>query len=144
MKVNITRIDSNLPLPEYASPGACAFDLYSRETTVIEPNQIALLPSNLIIQVPAGYVLALAPRSSLARKKSLVMPNSIGIIDQDFSGEKDEVMIQVQNIGKDAVTVDRGERVAQGLLLQIGIAQWEETTATSKSRGGFGSTGGYQ
>lgn len=143
--VQITRLDSSLPLPEYASDGACAFDLYSREQTTIQPGQIALLPSNLIIKVPAGYVLVIAPRSSLARKKSLTMPNSMGIIDQDYAGPEDEIMLQVQNCGQSAVTVDRGERVAQGLILKIATAAWQESqSATEPNRGGFGSTGGYQ
>lgn len=145
INVTITRVDLSLPLPEYASSGACAFDLYSRETSSINPGEIALLPSNLIIKVPKGYVLIIAPRSSLARKKALTMPNSIGIIDQDFAGDDDEIMLQVQNCGQQITNIERGERIAQGLILKIATANWVETKSTNKtSRGGFGSTGGYR
>jgi dUTP pyrophosphatase len=144
MKVTIKRIDPTLPLPEYATEGSCAFDLYSRETISIESHQIYLIPSNLIIATPPGFVLIVTPRSSLARKKGLVMPNSVGVIDQDFAGESDETLIQVQNISSEPVTIERGERIAQGLFLKMERAVWQEVDQTSKpDRGGIGSTGGY-
>lgn len=144
MIIKIKRIDTTLPLPEYATNGSCAFDLYSRETTTISPQQIVLLPSNLIVATPPGYVLILSPRSSLARKKGLIMPNSIGVVDQDYSGDSDEILLQVQNLADREVTVERGERIAQGLLVKIEKANWDEVTVMSvESRGGIGSTGGY-
>lgn len=72
------------------------------------------------------------------------MPHSIGIIDQDYSGNDDEILIQVQNVTDTAVTIERGERVAQGLFMAISTAEWEEIDSMNKgSRGGIGSTGGY-
>lgn len=145
MDIKIKRIDKTLPLPEYKTPGSCGFDVYSREEREIRPGNIELLPSNLIIQTPANHVLILAPRSSLVKKKGLVMPNSIGIIDQDYSGVEDEILIVVQNITNHSVVVSRGERIAQGLFLPIAKATWhEETTFQTISRGGVGSTGGYK
>lgn len=142
MKINIKRIDTTLPLPEYATSGSCAFDMYSRETITIQPKEIALLPSNFIIATPKEYVFVVAPRSSLFRKKGLVMPHSIGIIDQDFCGEDDETMIQVQNATDQPVIVERGERIAQGLFMKIATAEWDEVgSMDQESRGGFGSTG---
>lgn len=144
MKVRLKRIDTNLPLPEYATKGSCGFDLYSRLDATIAPQEISLLPSNLIIETPADHLLLLAPRSSLAKKKGLIMPNSVGIIDQDYSGEGDEVLLQIQNVTNQPVTIKRGERIAQGIFLKIAKAEWEETTTINNdSRGGIGSTGGY-
>lgn len=144
MKVRLKRIDRSLPLPRYATDGSCGFDLYSRIDTTIDPREITLLPSNFIIETPAAHLLLLAPRSSLAKKKGLVMPNSVGIIDQDYSGKKDEVLLQVQNITNEPVTVERGEWIAQGIFLKIAKADWEEIETMNKdSRGGIGSTGGY-
>lgn len=142
MQVHITRIDPTLPLPPYASAGAVGFDLVTRETTVIEPGKIALVPGNVIVKVPEGYALLILPRSSLPRKKGLVCPHSVGVIDQDYHGPKDEVMVQVQNITDAPVTVERGERIAQGLFVKVETAQWNEVDSHgAETRGGFGSTG---
>ena len=142
MKVAIQRIDTDLPLPRYESTGAVGFDLITRETTIIEPGAIGLVPGNVIVQVPPGYALLITPRSSLPRKKALVCPHSIGIIDQDYHGPKDEILVQVQNIGTEPVTVERGERIAQGLFVKVEQAQWKEVDGHgAQTRGGFGSTG---
>lgn len=142
MNVDIRRIDPTLPLPPYSTDGAVAFDVITRETTVIEPGQIGLIPGNVIVKVPEGYALLLFPRSSMPRKKGLVFPHSAGVIDQDFHGDKDELMVQVQNISNEPVTVERGERIAQGLFVQIGKATWNEVDSHgAETRGGFGTTG---
>lgn len=144
MQVSIQRIDVSLPLPQYHSAGAIGFDIVTRETTVIEPGKIGLVPGNVIVRVPEGYALLIVPRSSLPRKKGLVCPHSIGVIDQDYHGPEDELMIQVQNITDKPVTVERGERIAQGLFVKVERAAWEEVDGHgASSRGGFGSTGGH-
>src|SRR3990167_9293293 len=132
MQVRIQRIDTTLPLPKYESTGAVGFDLITRETTVIEPNAIALIPGNVIVKVPEGYALLIVPRSSLPRKKGLVCPHSIGVIDHDYHGEKDELLVQVQNITDSPVTVERGERIAQGLFVRIDRAEWKEVDSHGK------------
>ena len=142
LPIRIQRLDPTLPLPKYHSSGAVGFDLITRETTIIEPGKIGLVPGNLIVQVPHGYALLIVPRSSLPRKKALVCPHSIGIIDQDYHGEKDEILVQVQNVSSEPVTVERGERIAQGIFVKVEVAEWEEVESHGKeSRGGFGSTG---
>jgi len=142
MKVRVARRDSSLELPRYASTGAVGFDLVTREDTVIQPGQIGLVPSNVIVQVPAGYALLVLPRSSLPRKKGLICPHSIGVIDEDYHGPEDEIYVQVQNITEKPVTVERGERIAQGLLVKIDRAEWQEVDDHgAQTRGGFGSTG---
>ncbi len=142
MHITIQRVDTTLPLPEYQTHGAVGFDLITRETTIIEAGKIALVPSNAIVKVPEGFMLMIAPRSSLPRKKGLICPHSIGIIDQDYHGEKDELMVQVQNITDQPVTVERGERIAQGIFVKIERAEWQEVDSHgAETRGGFGSTG---
>jgi dUTP pyrophosphatase len=142
MIVSIQRIDPTLPLPKYESAGAVAFDLVTRETTVIQPGKIGLVPGNVIVKVPEGHALILVSRSSLPRKKGLVFPHSIGVVDCDYHGEKDEVMVQVQNITDASVTVERGERIAQGLFVKVDRAEWSEVDSHgAETRGGFGSTG---
>lgn len=145
MQIRITRIDPTLPLPKYESTGAVGFDLITRETTTIAPGAIALVPGNVIVEVPEGHALLLLPRSSLPRKKALVCPHSIGVIDQDYHGPDDELMVQVQNISDDPVVVERGERIAQGMFVKVETAQWvEEKELAAASRGGFGSTGTHR
>ena len=142
MKVAIQRIDPTLPLPRYESAGAVGFDLITRETTTIAPWAIGLVPGNVIVRVPEGYALLIIPRSSLARRKALVCPHSIGVIDQDYHGEKDELLVQVQNVSDAPVTVERGERIAQGIFVKVEQADWVEVETHGKeTRGGFGSTG---
>jgi dUTP pyrophosphatase len=144
MQIFIQRIDTELALPKYESNGAVGFDLVTRETTVIEAGKIGLVPGNVIVKVPEGYALFLIPRSSLPRKKGLICPHSIGVIDQDYHGEKDELMVQVQNITNAPVTVERGERIAQGIFVKVEQAEWMEVESHGvESRGGFGSTGGH-
>ena len=141
MKVKIKRIDKDLPLPVYETAGSVGFDLLAREDTVIEPGQIELVPVNLVVQVPDGYMLALVSRSSTPRKKGLTKPHSIGVIDQDYCGENDELKIQVYNFTKEATTVQRGDKIAQGIFVRVDKFEWEEVEAMGNSdRGGFGST----
>jgi len=145
MQVKIQRVDTSLPLPQYESKGAVGFDLITRETTIVEPGSIALVPSNVIVRVPEGHMLIITPRSSLPRKKGLVCPHSIGIIDQDYHGAEDELLVQVQNISQEPVTVERGERIAQGLFVRVDQAEWNEVDDHgAETRGGFGSTGTHR
>ena len=142
MHVSLQRIDTGLPLPSYHTNGAVGFDLITRVTTTVEPGKIALVPGNIIVKVPEGYLLMITPRSSLPRKKGLICPHSVGIIDQDYHGEKDEILVQVQNITDQPVIVERGERIAQGIFVKIERAEWQEVDSHgAATRGGFGSTG---
>lgn len=139
MKVQICRIDNDLPLRKYETAGAVAFDVAARETTIIEPNSIGRVPVNVIVKIPEGYMLLLKDRSSTAKKKGLLC--TVGFIDQDYCGEKDEIMLQFYNFQKTPVTIERGERLGQAAFVKIDIAEWEEVNLIEKSsRGGFGST----
>jgi len=143
MKLKIKRIDSNLPIPQYQTPGSVAFDLYARVTTTVKPFSPTIIPTNIVVDVPEGYFLMLASRSSTPIKKHLMISNGIGVIDQDFNGDTDEIGVQVLNFSHENVIIEKGERIAQALLVKIAkVEEFEEVDSMSNiSRGGFGSTG---
>lgn len=143
MKINIKLVDTSLPLPSYQTEGSVAFDLYARVSTVIKPFTPTIIPVNVIIEVPKGYFLMIASRSSTPLKKQLMVANGIGVIDEDYHGDKDEIGVQVLNFSQREVTVEKGERIAQALLVQIAkVVEFNVMDSIKKeSRGGFGSTG---
>lgn len=141
LQVTIKRVDTGLPLPTYATAGSVGFDLLCREDTEIAPRAIKLIPSNVIVRIPEGFMLMLTMRSSTPRRKGLLIPNGVGIIDQDYSGEGDELKVQVFNFRDEAITVNRGERIAQGIFIPVMRVTWDEVDEMGRGRGGFGSTG---
>jgi len=143
MKVEIKRIEKDLPLPKYMTKGSVGFDLSSREECVVNPGELRLVPLNVVVKTPPGYMFLLAPRSSLFKKKGLIKVNSIGVIDQDYAGDEDEVMLQVYNIGNESAKIERGERIGQGIFVRIDQAEWVEKDTMGESRGGIGSTGSF-
>lgn len=141
MQVKIKRIDKSLPLPVYETEGSVGFDVLAREATTIESGTIELIPANVVIEVPKGYMLIVASRSSTPRKKGLTPPHGFGIIDHDYCGPEDEVKIQVYNFSSEPVKIERGEKIAQGVFVRIDKFEWEEVDEiNAESRGGFGST----
>ena len=141
MKVRIKRIDKSLPLPIYETQGSVGFDLLARQTVTIKPGSIELIPANAIIEVPKGYSLIVASRSSTPRKFGLTKPHGIGIIDQDYCGENDEIKIQVMNFTLKPVIIEKGTKIAQGLFIRTDRFEFKEVeNINKKSRGGFGST----
>lgn len=141
MKVRIKRLDKSLPLPVYQTSGSVGFDIHAREDTVIPPRAISLIPGNVIVATPPGYMLLVSLRSSTPRKKSLHVPHGIGVIDNDYCGDDDEVKIQVYNASDGEVKVEKGERIAQGIFVKVEKSEWDEVDSMGQSRGGFGSTG---
>jgi dUTP pyrophosphatase len=142
MKVYIKRIDKTLPLPVYYTEGSVGFDLYSRLDITILPKTLDCIPTNLVIEVNPEYMLFIKDRSSTAAKGLFA---TAGIIDQDFCGQEDEILFQVFNFKDQPVKIARGERIAQGIFVQIAKASWQEKEEMEKkqSRGGFGSTGDF-
>lgn len=144
MKVSIKRIDAELPLPVYESVGAVGFDFVAREETVVAAKSLGLIPANVVVEVPAGYMLVIASRSSAPKKKGLLTPHGVGIIDHDYCGPSDEIKVQVYNFRGETVVIARGEKIAQGVFVRIDKFEFEEVAEMKReSRGGFGSTGGY-
>lgn len=144
MKIRIKRIDKSLPLPVYETSGSVGFDILAREDTNVPAKDLAFVPSNLIVEVPKKYMLVVAARSSAPKKKGLSTPHGIGIIDHDYCGPEDEIKVLVYNFKNEETIVKRGEKIAQGVFVRIDRFEWKEIDEISKkSRGGFGSTGGY-
>jgi dUTP pyrophosphatase len=142
MRVQITRVDPELPLPRYATPGSVGFDLITRVTTTVEPGASERIPSNVIVATPPGYMLLIAVRSSTPRRTGLRLTNAVGIVDQDYRGPEDEIHVDVSNPTDRAVTVQRGDRIAQAVFVKVDQAEWDEMSrADAPTRGGFGSTG---
>lgn len=142
MTVTITRLTPDVPVPAYGTAGAAAFDLAAAADTVVPPHGITLVPTGLVVRVPAGHFLAILARSSTPLKRGLMVANGIGVIDSDYCGPADEVKIQVINVTDAAVTVAAGDRIAQGMVLAAPRVTFVETPAAEgPSRGGFGSTG---
>ena len=141
MEVNIKRIDKTLPLPKYETAGSVGFDLICRESAQIAPQSIVLIPANVIVETPPGYMLMVCLRSSTPRKLGLMMAQGVGIVDNDYCGEEDELKIQVYNFTDEIVNVERGSRIAQAVFVRVDTAEWNEVEQMSAaSRGGFGST----
>jgi dUTP pyrophosphatase len=108
----------------------------------VAPRQIVLVRTGLVIEVPTGHFLAIFARSSTPLKRGLMVANGVGVIDPDYSGPADEVMIQVLNVTEAPVEVRRGDRIAQGIVLQSPRVTWQEVTGIREvTRGGFGATG---
>lgn len=132
-----------LALPGYATPGAAGLDLLAAVTgpVTIAPGQRALVPTGLAIALPAGFELQVRPRSGLALKSGIIVPNSPGTIDEDYRGE---VQVILLNAGTEPFIVERGMRIAQAVLAPVVRLAWSEVESlpeTARGAGGFGSTG---
>ena len=145
VRVQVQRLShgQDLPLPSYATAGAAGMDFLAavEQPVVIEPGARALVPTGLKIALPAGYELQVRPRSGLALKHGIVLPNAPGTIDEDYRGE---IGIIVMNAGAEPFIVERGMRIAQGVVAPVVRAIWSECASldeTTRGAGGFGSTG---
>jgi len=132
-----------LPLPAYETAGAAGLDVRAalERPLTLAPGAIALVPAGFAIEVPAGYEMQVRPRSGLAARHGLTLPNSPATIDSDYRGE---VRVILQNLGPEPFTVERGARIAQLVLQRVPRVAWvevEELAVTTRGAGGFGHTG---
>ena len=142
MRLKIRRLDPTLPLPTYGTDEAAGFDLAAAHDVRVAPGQIALVRTGLVIEVPTGHFLGIFARSSTPLKRGLMVANGVGVIDPDYSGPNDEVMVQVLNFTAGEVLVNRGDRLAQAMVLPAPRVTWEEVSEIRQAtRGGFGATG---
>ncbi|MEL6707741.1 MAG: dUTP diphosphatase [Pseudomonadota bacterium] len=144
VKVEVKRLEhgADLPLPAYATDGAAGMDVVSAEDVTIEPGARHAVATGLSMAIPQGYEIQVRPRSGLAFKHGITVPNTPGTIDSDYRGELKVLLI---NHGAQAFDIVRGDRVAQLVLAPVVQAAWdevEELDATARGEGGFGSTGG--
>ena len=142
MRLKVRRLDPTISLPTYGTHESAGFDLAAAHDITVEPRQIVLIRTGLVIEVPSGHFLAIFARSSTPLKRGLLVANGVGVVDPDYSGPTDEIMVQVLNITDAPVRVVRGDRLAQGIVLPAPRVTWEEVTdIRHEARGGFGSTG---
>ena len=132
-----------LELPRYATPGAAGMDVLSAEDVTLEPGARHAVATGLAVAIPPGYEIQVRPRSGLALKHGISVPNTPGTIDSDYRGELKVILI---NHGPEAFAVRRGDRIAQLVLAPVTLAEWSEVAEldeTERGAGGFGSTGGH-
>ncbi|MEI7656899.1 MAG: dUTP diphosphatase [Phycisphaerae bacterium] len=142
----VRRLDPRAVLPRYQTAGSAGMDLAAcldrdDATIVIEPGRIRTVPTRLSMAIPAGYEAQVRPRSGLATKSGVTLPNAPGTIDSDYRGE---VLVPLINLGSEPFTVTHGMRVAQLVIApvaQVPILEASELDATARGEGGFGSTG---
>ena len=132
-----------LDLPAYATEGAAGMDIVSAEDVTLAPGARHAVATGLSVAIPAGYEIQVRPRSGLALKHGISVPNTPGTIDSDYRGELKVILI---NHGAEPFAIARGDRVAQLVLAPVTQAAWNEVAdldETERGAGGFGSTGGH-
>lgn len=137
-------VGNNLPLPAYATPGAVGLDLRAclpEGAIAIEPGSVVLVPTGFIVELPPGTEMQIRPRSGLATRTSILVPNSPGTVDEDFRGE---VKVALLNAGHQLFDVAHGDRIAQAVIAPIlrpSLVEVAVLSETERGSGGFGSTG---
>lgn len=142
VQVLIQQLDADLPIPHYAKPGDAGVDLYAAQSVRLAPGERALVPTGIAIALPYGYVGLIHPRSGLSVRHGISMVNAPGTIDAAYRGE---IKVNLINLDpNDAVTLDRGDRIAQLIIQEVAHAVFvpvEGLPGTERGTGGFGSTG---
>ena len=132
-----------LPLPAYATPGAAGMDVVAAEEATLAPGERHAVATGFSVAIPEGFEIQVRPRSGLALKHGITVPNTPGTIDSDYRGELKVILI---NHGAEPFPIHRGDRIAQLVLAPVTLAAWVEVAEldeTERGAGGFGSTGGH-
>ena len=143
VRIRISRLPhgEGLPLPAYATPGAAAMDVVAAEDVDLMPGERHAVATGFRVAIPDGYEIQVRPRSGLAYKHGITVPNTPGTIDSDYRGE---IKVLLINHGTESFPVRRGERIAQMMLAVCTKAEFDEVDElceTTRGAGGFGSTG---
>jgi len=142
MRVEIRRLDKDLPLPAYAHAGDAGMDLLAAANITLEPGRRALVPTGIALAIPVGYAGFVQPRSGLAIKQGLSVVNTPGLIDSHYRGEIKVIAINLDPT--EPIEIRRGDKIAQLVVQPVAYAELvevEELDATARGEGGFGSTG---
>ena len=134
---------AGLALPSYATAGAAGMDVLAAEDVTLAPGGRYAVATGFALAIPPGYEIQVRPRSGLALKHGISLPNAPGTIDADYRGELKVILV---NLGAEAFHIARGDRIAQLVLAPVTRAAWQEVDAlddTERGSGGFGSTGGH-
>ena len=141
MKISYIKLDKELPTPGHAHPGDGGVDLYAREDVRLEPEAWTMAPTGVAVAIPDGYAGMVVPRSGLAARLGVGVVNGPGLVDAGYRGEINVILI---NHGSEPLTLERGERIAQLVVVPVVRQKFVEVEALPESvrgAGGFGSTG---
>lgn len=141
VRVKVKKIHPDAVIPQYKTSGSAGFDLYTIEDVEIQPGETKQIRTGLIFEIPEGYEIQIRPRSGMSLKTPLRISNAPGTIDSDYRGE---VMIIAENTSIVPFSVEKGTRIAQGVLQKVPQAEFievEKVSETERGEGGFGSTG---
>lgn len=133
-------INAAAVIPAYKSTLAAGFDIAVIDSATIYPGERRLFHTGLIIKPPLGHWTMIVPRSSL-QKRNLMLANQVGVVDEDYCGPEDEILIFLRNLGERPQEVVAGDRVVQGIFIEGVRANFHFEGMVGVSRGGFGSTG---
>lgn len=140
-EVLVRRLDRGLPLPARAHPGDAGVDLYAAEAVALAPGERTTVPTGVAVAIPEGYAGLVAPRSGLAQRHGLGIVNAPGVVDAGYRGE---IRVLLVNHGREPVRLERGERIAQLLVVPLSTLKMVEVVelpGSERGAGGFGSTG---
>lgn len=142
MQIRIINKSDN-PLPAYETAGAAGMDLraFIAEAVTLQPGERRLIPTGLFIELPMGYEAQIRPRSGLALKNGISLPNSPATIDSDYRGE---IKVALINLSQQAFLINSGDRIAQMVIARCEKVEWQlsdELSGTHRGQGGFGHTG---
>lgn len=144
VRVEVRRLDADLPLPRYARPGDAGLDLHARDDVLLRPGERALVGTGLAIALPPGYVGLVHPRSGLAARHGVSIVNAPGTVDSGYRGE---VLVNLVNLDPAAeFQVRRGDRIAQLVVQAVATAELVEVAELPPSErgcGGHGASGGF-
>ena len=143
MLVKIKRVSNKVPMPEYQSEGASGFDFRAHIdlSVFLDPRDISIIPTGLYFAMPKGYELQIRSRSGLAADWGVMVLNSPGTVDSDYRGEVKIILI---NLGEERLKIEPGDRIAQGIISKVQVADFTEVDFldnTVRGTSGFGSTG---
>jgi deoxyuridine 5''-triphosphate nucleotidohydrolase (dut) len=139
--LKIKRLSPDAIIPRYATAGAACFDLHSISDDTLEPGMAGEIRTGLAVEIPANHVMLVYSRSGHGFRYGVRLANAVGVIDSDYRGE---VRIKLRNDGTVPLAINRGDRIAQAMVLpapKVQMVEVEDLTSTERGDGGFGSTG---
>jgi dUTP pyrophosphatase len=142
VEIMLKRLDPELPLPRHAHPGDAGVDLHARHELTLDPGARASVPTGIAVAIPEGHVGLVAPRSGLAIRHGIGVVNAPGIVDSGYRGEIKVILV---NHGSEPVRLERGDRIAQLIVVAVATVEMIEVgelPSSDRGAGGFGSTGG--
>lgn len=137
------RLDDRAQAPEFKTSGAAGFDLAVIDDVLVRPGETVMARTGLVVAAPAGHMLMIAPRSSTWKQRGLRLGNTVGIVDEDYCGDEDELLLALWNPGTTDRKVPAQARVAQGIFIPVRsqVIFEERERMAVPTRGGWGSTG---